>query len=953
VAAKKLHAGGYRFRGWSKELVTRLAYPAVDPSRARMPPVPPTLGPEFVSRWNKEVLLGKLAESVRQGPFDPVPLPEFYRGVAGRAGRFGLGSELLSKLGPSAPQLLQDIISPPTLGVRANRIGKSILGLSRDYRVGIGAAVGILGLYALQPGRFFSGRNRAINPFSGKDDQYNTIEGLPHRGTAGRMRRFTTDFGSGYQGDENSGSILAAIGGGVAGGGLAYSILGFKQFADDWKYPRLKKIRGYGKRGFKMVSPLFARKIAEGSIFGQFAKAMSPVTTMEELEGFRGFLYVEDPALGREMLRVPDLAKRERFFKQAFVSSLAYPAIGSDKLLTYEMLKEKGVNAQPSTLKGTADIEDLVRRWGRKNIVVKGRAGVLSEEVWMGLSAFEKSKAFARFQEDPSKFLFQKKLDLVGEYRVVTVGDKPIYTAHRWGTSQAKAALSQIERLSPGLAEAIKERQLLETTMPVFDKGLRKRIGKFASEVAGKLPYEIGGMDIGLTRAGELQLIEAQRYFGTIRHPYVMERIHQEVTRRMGPIGKGMLAGAVVLGAVGAYNLFSGKDDAYNTIEGLQERGEAGRRRKINTDFGSGWRGLFSRLIRPFTFAGRVERAYKGLLRQSFRAKGISTRGIRWDYVDVVQGKTLDITLMAKSKRGDPLAMITRSLSPGEIYLTSIEVAKRGAGLGKEIYKREAGVLRGLGYKQGTRIMSPVSNPITARWQTRLYGSRPVNRVLEDDFRFRLSKGQISHDEFTSKYAGEYVGELGFDGFTEGGLAGLSRKSHGFGSGRIWDRILTFARKLFRNPKSQSAYERMTSGFSQQEALYAFGRETSTVSGSQMRSGLHDKWFLERHVVKPSTVSGPSPKTEDLFDIFAREKQSLQGAHLAEYEAAERRVTERIMPRGGTEAKTLSRAEKIQKQQALHQKAQKDFWNGANKPGKGHISKSVNISLTEQKTGVF
>ena len=41
---------------------------------------------------------------------------------------------------------------------------------------------------------------------------------------------------------------------------------------------------------------------------------------------------------------------------------------------------------------------------------------------------------------------------------------------------------------------------------------------------------------------------------------------------------------------------FSGKDDTYNTIEGLQHRGVSGRTRLVNTEFGSGWRGLLSRI---------------------------------------------------------------------------------------------------------------------------------------------------------------------------------------------------------------------------------------------------------------------------------------------------------------------------------------------------------------------
>lgn len=51
--------------------------------------------------------------------------------------------------------------------------------------------------------------------------------------------------------------------------------------------------------------------------------------------------------------------------------------------------------------------------------------------------------------------------------------------------------------------------------------------------------------------------------------------------------------GAVALAGIGILgHLFSGKDDEYNYIEGLRHTGFSGESRALNTDFGSGWRGL-------------------------------------------------------------------------------------------------------------------------------------------------------------------------------------------------------------------------------------------------------------------------------------------------------------------------------------------------------------------------
>lgn len=57
----------------------------------------------------------------------------------------------------------------------------------------------------------------------------------------------------------------------------------------------------------------------------------------------------------------------------------------------------------------------------------------------------------------------------------------------------------------------------------------------------------------------------------------------------------------------------SGKDDIYNTIEGLSHKGLASALRKIFTDFGSGWRGIFSKVAGFFSKSARLKQARSAL----------------------------------------------------------------------------------------------------------------------------------------------------------------------------------------------------------------------------------------------------------------------------------------------------------------------------------------------------
>jgi len=183
-AAQLLYEEGYKFAGWSRGV------------RGRLARFPDPIGREFVSEWNRLALAERLTRAVRQGPFEDIPLESFYRNITARARTFGIQEQLATKLGTRAPELLSEMLFPTPWYQKVGRAVSGAYGATIGQpgvtapRVAAGLAVLIAGLYLTKP----------LSLFSGKDDSYNTLEGLSHRGEAGRLRRLNTDFGSGWRG---------------------------------------------------------------------------------------------------------------------------------------------------------------------------------------------------------------------------------------------------------------------------------------------------------------------------------------------------------------------------------------------------------------------------------------------------------------------------------------------------------------------------------------------------------------------------------------------------------------------------------------------------------------------------------------------------------------------------------------------------------------------------------
>ena len=117
------------------------------------------VGPGFASIWNTEALANKVESSARAAAYLSGIEGNFVGRAAARGANRGWGSFF-------------------------GTAGK----IAREHKLGLGIALGIGALAITKPLRLFSG----------KDDEYNTIEGLPHGGMGQEMRRRFSDFGSGW-----------------------------------------------------------------------------------------------------------------------------------------------------------------------------------------------------------------------------------------------------------------------------------------------------------------------------------------------------------------------------------------------------------------------------------------------------------------------------------------------------------------------------------------------------------------------------------------------------------------------------------------------------------------------------------------------------------------------------------------------------------------------------------
>ena len=409
---------------------------------------------------------------------------------------------------------------------------------------------------------------------------YNPIQGLPDWGMGPHSRLGTLAF-------------VGAVGG-TAAYSLTYPLI--KQ--DISKYPRLAALRAVGeKHGFKMLDPYMRKRDFKNPFIRLSAGGIEFIDqgNIGKLSGFKGvlslgrsdrdFIAAEHGFTGLEIDRITPMTRgpsgKYRYGKLADIqylearglSSSIPRTIGVDEMFKGGRITPAG-HAFVKAVGGTP-----------KNMVLKGIHGAESQAVWMNpnLDVLLEGKDF-------SKYLLQERLDLAEEFRAVTVGGKSIYTAHRFGPSKLTSAIQKVGKRFPGVADWITKSHIFQNTIPVVNPKMKQGLEAFAEKIAKELPYDIGALDIGLTKGGEFKLIETQKVFGTIRNPVVNRRIRHAIT---GETGKFRLAATAVgagLAMMAAFGIISGSNDAHNTEEGLSHGGLQGSARPKRTDFGSGYR---------------------------------------------------------------------------------------------------------------------------------------------------------------------------------------------------------------------------------------------------------------------------------------------------------------------------------------------------------------------------
>jgi hypothetical protein len=441
--------------------------------------------------------------------------------------------------------------------------------------------------------------------FSGKDDVYNTIEGLKHIGVAGATRRQNTDFGSGYQGQKEDkkeshflSSSLFFSAGALAGFNITYPYDFGK--ADPQKYPRLRKLQEIGfQKGMMFLDQRLGSlaaweeqhkpsllEVASGKIIGIRNKEKWNYNS-DKAAKFPGLVYNVNaydlfPEIhyeGYENIKPQHIINygewdigvnkqrtfeffenknQEKYFARNLPLSYLLQEQYSQKEIDYFSEEEQRKLLFESDHSKRIINENLAT----SNFVIKQSKSSLSEGVWFSPGTVP-AKSIQDMLLNPSNYHLEEKLDLIGEFRSVTVGGKSIYTAHRWAPERIKKGLSTLEKYFPSFAEHIKAKHYTENIFPVLDRDLNRRLVDFTEQAARSLPKEIDIMayDIGLTRGGEFKIIELQRTFGTLKNPIVNRRIHSLLTGKLSNLGRVGMLGAGILGALGAKTLFSGKDD--------------------------------------------------------------------------------------------------------------------------------------------------------------------------------------------------------------------------------------------------------------------------------------------------------------------------------------------------------------------------------------------------------
>jgi len=339
------------------------------------------------------------------------------------------------------------------------------------------------------PREYWRSLNRDMNlpnmtQFSGRDDFYNTIQGLNESGIAAILRKQNTDFGSGYQGNEQ-----VHLYRGTKFSSLVHNPPGDRVFGLDptqkmgERYLEEVRRQSFPDRPSRIGASFWTPRPAAASIFALETPGFIPDPTSSKIPKvyeaeFGGVSRVTRPSEGLFFAK-PSLYNE-------FMNSVAEMSYTDDK--TKEALSRK-----------------------------------LAERYWQGVPLKEAL--------DPSNL--------------------------------------DVETFLHGRVEAEKYWKLHGRTD--ITKDARWAIKwKYKKDLKSEIAENV---------------LREQKAAWTQTHP-IRSFLREEGPRILKKPQTYMLSAAAILSG---YFLFSGKDDDYNTIEGLRHGGMAGKTRAENTGFGSGW----------------------------------------------------------------------------------------------------------------------------------------------------------------------------------------------------------------------------------------------------------------------------------------------------------------------------------------------------------------------------
>ena len=214
----------------------------------------------------------------------------------------------------------------------------------------------------------------------------------------------------------------------------------------------------------------------------------------------------------------------------------------------------------------------------------------------------------------------------------------------RWGTETLE---NKIVSSLKAVGRTGGPSRYLEAMATAREWGVEKGVSSKLRELAQASEVSWNAIEAGqgvvqksrIVRSGMVS--QALEQAGRGRIAGVIEAVTPFAARHLGKISLGV--GAIALVATKPGSWFSGKDDAYNVIEGLPHGGQAERMRHMLTDFGSGYlRRTISKGALELTSEGSVQ----GISQKMFNwliTDGITTKSQSFGFVTGIRGQLKDI----------------------------------------------------------------------------------------------------------------------------------------------------------------------------------------------------------------------------------------------------------------------------------------------------------------------